>query len=180
VSILADHSLPDGAVALTRKCQALQVRILQAHRRYDIEFVDVAPMLALVEKEVEKLLDECTALLNQARSLAATSGRTKDVAPPCTFSVHQLLHQRRERIRARFGDTPMFEVTLTTKQVERIETLLVVPWHKLEVDDEIDRQILGVQRLRVRLGSHPRYQRMAEGATDEWLFWSSLCKPNAI
>ncbi|MDP2367006.1 hypothetical protein [Rhodoferax sp.] len=61
--------------------------------------------------------------------------------------------------------------------VARVESLMDVPYDKLEFDDAMHRQVLGVHRSKETLSSIPFYaNRAAKAAADdkEWEYWRSL------
>jgi hypothetical protein len=58
--------------------------------------------------------------------------------------------------------------------VERVMSLMAVPFHLLEMDDQEHRRVLGAQRLKAHLQAVPHYAKAAAKAKSDWDYWSDF------
>jgi hypothetical protein len=104
----------------------------------------------------------------------------KPTVKPTTEVVQAIRMVTAHRIAALYpdGNESRLTVQLTPEQIARVESLMKVPMHKLELDDRLHRETLACQREHAALAEMPFHKEriaknLASGKT-AWDYWNSL------
>ncbi len=94
--------------------------------------------------------------------------------------MQAILRLHAQRCSELYPDGPESRLTIqmSPEQIARVESLMHVPMHLLDLDDKLHRETLAIQRERAACGQmefhKKKIQKQLEQNLGEWRYWSSL------